>query len=208
MHDSSRTLTHPLAGTSTIRRLSLCCATAAIAGLLAAGAPSAAFASPPDRPAYAGNADYDSGNQYGVTGPSHRVHQPRQRQASSRRSRGTRVASLGRDLDLTPPQRSVAGGVRWSASAGCLNGQLQAVIAQVASFGAVTVNSTCRSRRHNARVGGAHRSHHLTGSAVDFRVRGNVSAAYAYLRSSGSVGGLKHYGGGLFHVDTGARRSW
>jgi hypothetical protein len=30
----------------------------------------------------------------------------------------------------------------------------------------------------------------------------------AYLRSSGMVGGLKHYGGGLFHIDTGARRSW
>jgi hypothetical protein len=28
------------------------------------------------------------------------------------------------------------------------------------------------------------------------------------LRSNGSVGGLKHYGGGLFHIDNGARRSW
>jgi peptidase M15-like protein len=207
MHHGFRTLTQAIASTSTVRRLSLCCATAAIAGVFAGAAPSAASASP-DRPAYAGNADYDSGNQYAVTGPSHRVHRPRQRQASSRRSRGKRVASLGRDLELTPPPRSVTGGVRWSASAGCLNGQLQAVIVQIASFGAVTVNSTCRSRRHNARVGGAHRSHHLTGSAVDFRVRGNVSAAYAYLRSSGSVGGVKHYGGGLFHIDTGPRRSW
>ena len=65
MHDNSRTLTHPIAGTSTIRRLSLCCATATIAGVFAGGAPSAAFASPPDRPAYAGNADYDSGTSTG-----------------------------------------------------------------------------------------------------------------------------------------------
>jgi uncharacterized protein YcbK (DUF882 family) len=83
------------------------------------------------------------------------------------------------------------------------------VVASVAaSFGPVTVNSTCRSRRHNARVGGARRSHHLTGNAVDFRVSGNWRGVWAFLRSSGLVGGLKHYGRGLFHIDTGARRSW
>lgn len=212
MHDAFRTLRRPHERTSRSRHVPLCCAAAIIAGLVA-GAPSSALASPPDGAGYgtgyAGNADYDSGARYEVTGPRHRVHQPRQRQAGTRRARGRQVASLGRDVDLTPPTRSVTGGVRWSASSACLSGQLQAVIAQVAAnFGAVTVNSTCRSRRHNARVGGAHRSHHLTGSAVDFRVRGNVYAAYAYLRSSGSVGGVKHYGGGLFHIDTGPRRSW
>ena len=36
------------------------------------------------------------------------------------------------------------------------------------------------------------------------RVHGNVRSALAYLR--GAVGGLKHYGGGLFHIDTGPRR--
>jgi uncharacterized protein YcbK (DUF882 family) len=75
-------------------------------------------------------------------------------------------------------------------------------------FGGVTVNSTCRSRGHNRRVGGASHSHHLTGNAVDFRVRGNWRGVWAFLRSSGGVGGMKHYGGGLFHIDTGARRSW
>jgi hypothetical protein len=30
----------------------------------------------------------------------------------------------------------------------------------------------------------------------------------AFLRSHGSVGGLKHYGGGLFHIDSGPRRGW
>ena len=90
-----------------------------------------------------------------------------------------------------------------------MNGTLRTIIGSLASnFGPVTVNSTCRSKSHNARVGGAPRSMHLGGDAVDFRIHSNVSAAYASLRSNGSVGGLKHYGGGLFHVDTGDRRSW
>ncbi len=102
-----------------------------------------------------------------------------------------------------------SGGVRWSASQGCLNASLRGVIYQVASkFGSVRVNSTCRSSARNRRAGGARRSHHLSGNAVDFRVSGNVRAVSAYLRSHGSVGGIKHYGGGRFHIDTGQRRSW
>lgn len=100
------------------------------------------------------------------------------------------------------------GGVRWVASASCLNPTLRSVVNAMAQYGGVTVSSTCRSHSHNRRVGGAPRSLHLTGNAVDFRVHGNVSAAYAALRSMPGVGGLKHYGGGLFHVDTGARRSF
>lgn len=132
-----------------------------------------------------------------------------------------RVASLGSsrsDVSSTErsrreqraERRSLSGGsVNWIASAGCLDGSLRSVVNAVASrFGPVTVNSTCRSRGHNRRVGGASKSKHLTGDAVDFRIHGNVSATYAYLRSSGSVGGLKHYGGGLFHIDNGPRRSW
>ncbi|MDZ4840705.1 MAG: D-Ala-D-Ala carboxypeptidase family metallohydrolase [Hyphomicrobium aestuarii] len=83
------------------------------------------------------------------------------------------------------------------------------MVADIASsFGSVRVNSTCRSHSRNARVGGARRSHHLTGDAVDFRVSGNVRGALAYLRSHGSIGGVKHYGGGLIHADTGPRRRW
>ncbi|HRK19072.1 MAG TPA: D-Ala-D-Ala carboxypeptidase family metallohydrolase [Hyphomicrobiaceae bacterium] len=132
-----------------------------------------------------------------------------------------RVASLGSSRsDVSTSERSrreqrverrslSGGSVNWIASAGCLDGSLRSVVNAVASrFGPVTVNSTCRSRGHNRRVGGASQSKHLTGDAVDFRIHGNVSATYAYLRSSGSVGGLKHYGGGLFHIDTGPRRSW
>ena len=67
---------------------------------------------------------------------------------------------------------------------------------------------SCRSRSQNRAAGGADSSYHLSGEAVDFRVHGSVGAVYAYLTSNGNVGGLKHYGGGLFHIDTGPRRSW
>lgn len=121
-----------------------------------------------------------------------------------------RYAALdtGAMIDTAPAKSLTGGGVRWAASSSCLNGTLRSVVAQVASYGSVTVNSTCRSKSHNAKVGGASKSHHLTGNAVDFRVHGNVSQVYAFLRSHGSLGGVKHYGGGLFHVDTGPRRSW
>lgn len=135
-----------------------------------------------------------------------------------RGKRGVQVASLG---GFTPtaaptgsagpslgPNLSGGGRVRWVASSNCLNGTLQAVVASLSSLGSVTVSSTCRSHSRNRRVGGARKSHHLTGDAVDFRVRGNVAAVMAALRSNSSVGGIKHYGGGLFHVDTGPRRSW
>ena len=130
-------------------------------------------------------------------------------------SRRTRVASLGNtksDAEATPARRrrSLSGGsVDWLASSGCLNGTLRNIVSSLAAeYGPITVNSTCRSRSHNASVGGAPKSYHLQGEAVDFRIHSNASAAYASLRSNGNIGGLKHYGGGLFHIDTGPRRSW
>lgn len=128
-------------------------------------------------------------------------------------SKGTkkRYAALdtGAMIDTAPAKSLTGGGIRWAASSSCLNGTLVAVVGQVAaSYGSVTVNSTCRSKARNRAVGGAHRSHHLSGNAVDFRVRGNVGAVHAFLRSHGSLGGVKHYGGGLFHIDTGPKRSW
>lgn len=151
--------------------------------------------------------------QRGVRKHVHRAERRVRSGAKAASRKRARYAALGNSAtDATPaakPSLGAGGGIRWAASSGCLNGALRAVVAQVAAnYGSVTVNSTCRNRGHNARVGGARKSHHLTGNAVDFRVRGNVRAAYAYLRSSASVGGLKHYGGGLFHIDTGARRSW
>jgi hypothetical protein len=142
------------------------------------------------------------------------------------------LASLGRDsmpmsfpLDATPvPEPKTAGlepldpaklpplsrsGIEWRASADCLATPLRAVLADLtANFGPFRVNSTCRSKRHNARVGGATRSYHLTGNAVDFRISANAKDVLAFLAKKGSVGGLKHYGGGVFHIDTGPRRTW
>jgi uncharacterized protein YcbK (DUF882 family) len=76
-------------------------------------------------------------------------------------------------------------------------------------FGPVKVNSTCRSRTHNAKVGGATHSRHLTGDAADFSVRSDKRGVLAYLQKNPSVGGLELYGGdGHFHIDTGPRRTW
>jgi uncharacterized protein YcbK (DUF882 family) len=132
------------------------------------------------------------------------------KQASKGKKKQYAALDTGAMLDTAPAKSITGGGIRWVASAGCLNGTLRSVVAQVAaSYGSVTVNSTCRSKGHNRKVGGAKKSHHLTGDAVDFRVRsGNVRAVYAFLRSHGSLGGVKHYGGGLFHIDTGPRRSF
>ncbi len=141
------------------------------------------------------------------------------RSRSRAKSRRVRVASLGNSFKLAVAARkggqakkpkSITGGARgvtWVANKGCLNGRLKSAIYHVArTYGRVRVNSTCRSRRHNRRVGGARKSHHLTGNAADIRIWGNVRAAARYLRSI--AGGYKHYGGGLFHIDTGPRRSW
>lgn len=120
-----------------------------------------------------------------------------------------KVASLGIDI-LSIPQTSVTGSgrrINWVANNTCLPDRLRTAIAYVAqNFGRVRVNSTCRSPRHNRRVGGARRSWHLKGRAADIRVFGNIGKTARYLRRV--VGGFKHYDGGLFHIDTGPRRRW
>ena len=131
----------------------------------------------------------------------------------ARKKKRVRVASLGDDnYEPRPSRKSLSGGggsVSWVASPGCLNGTLIGIVQEVAaSYGGVTVSSTCRDHGHNASVGGAKHSQHLTGDAVDFRVHGNVSGAIAFLNNNGSVGGFHHYGGGLFHIDTGPSRRW
>lgn len=122
------------------------------------------------------------------------------------------LASLGPSFYAPPaaiPPRLSGQPIHWRASPNCLTGPLRVVLDQVAAeFGPLTVNSTCRSRTHNARVGGAPRSYHLTGNAVDFRVRSHFREVLAFLGRFRSVGGLTHYGSGVFHIDTGPRRSW
>lgn len=125
-----------------------------------------------------------------------------------------KVASLTSTVpsssQTTTPEDAVTGGappVNWVASSRCLAARLRATINYVArNYGRVRVNSTCRSRRHNRRVGGAGRSYHIGGRAADIRIFGNIRAAARYLRRV--VGGYKHYGGGRFHIDTGPKRSW
>ena len=118
------------------------------------------------------------------------------------------VASLGPTPPPAPP-KTTAGPINWVASPNCLANPLRTVLSEVAAlFGAVRVNSTCRSKAHNARVGGASRSYHLTGNAVDFRVAANTAAVSRFLLGKKTVGGFKHYGFGLFHIDTGPRRTW
>lgn len=126
------------------------------------------------------------------------------------RANRARLASLGPTTTFSPSAPSLpslSGGlVAWRASASCLAGNLRDVIERVASYGRVTVNSTCRNRAHNRRVGGASKSWHLTGNAADLRIAGNWRAAAAFMRAS--VGGFKHYGGGLFHIDNGPKRTF
>jgi hypothetical protein len=121
-----------------------------------------------------------------------------------------RLASLGSELH-TPSHSRIESGwpIHWRASASCLAAPLRGALKLVAEeFGPLTVNSTCRSREHNARVGGAPRSYHLTGNAVDFRVRSDYGKVLKFLGRLRSVGGLTHYGAGVFHIDTGPRRTW
>ncbi|HWV82279.1 MAG TPA: D-Ala-D-Ala carboxypeptidase family metallohydrolase [Hyphomicrobiaceae bacterium] len=126
-------------------------------------------------------------------------------------ARGVQVASLG-DVGSEAAARHrddlSRGAAFWRASPGCLNPKLRGIVGKVAKrFGPVMVNSTCRSARRNAAVGGAHRSYHIGGHAVDFSVKGNARAVHAFLRDQKSVGGLKFYGS-HFHIDTGPRRTW
>lgn len=127
-----------------------------------------------------------------------------------RTSTGIRIASLERAVPTLDDAASLAGAsVVWRASAACLNETLRKVIGEVAaSFGPVTINSTCRSPVLNARVGGARHSRHLTGDAVDFGIAGDKRAVLKYLQGHHLVGGLKLYEGGHFHIDTGPRRTW
>jgi hypothetical protein len=127
---------------------------------------------------------------------------------------GPMVASLGREFVSPTPsvEPSLSGGqIKWLplASIDCLATPLRGVLAELTNiFGPMTVRWTCRDKRLNARVGGAKRSYHLTGDAVDFNMTGNYRAILSFLKGHKQVGGLKHYGGGAFHIDTGPRRTW
>jgi len=100
--------------------------------------------------------------------------------------------------------------IDWQAKKGCLaHGLVNVLEDNVSNLSPVVVRSTCRSSAHNARVGGAKRSYHLSGNAVDFRVqRDKAPRVLKALLSDARVGGYKHYGSGKFHIDQGSRRTW
>lgn len=89
----------------------------------------------------------------------------------------------------------------------CIPPAIAAALRELRGHGRVRITSTCRSKARNRRSGGAKRSYHLRGQAVDFRLTGNVRAAAAHLRVAWR-GGFKYYGRGRFHLDTGPRRTW
>ncbi len=101
------------------------------------------------------------------------------RRAVKKRAQATRVAALGGVVpNVSAPSGSLTGGgIAWRASSGCLAGNLRSIVASLTGYGSVTVNSTCRSPGHNRRVGGARKSWHLTGNAVDFRIHGATISA-------------------------------
>jgi hypothetical protein len=118
--------------------------------------------------------------------------------APQRRGRRTRGGGSGADISYDPGQ---------AGRSGCIPARLQGVLDDVrTAFGPLRVTSTCRSRSANLAAGGARRSLHLSGQAVDFRVAGNSRAVLAFLASHSAVGGFKAYRSGLYHIDTGARR--
>jgi uncharacterized protein YcbK (DUF882 family) len=134
------------------------------------------------------------------------------RSRPKQRSKHVHLASLTRDADTattaTPPSLSGTDRITWRASPNCLADELKPILAHIAAtFGAIRVNSTCRSHAHNRRVGGARRSYHLKGAAADFTLFGDIKGALAYLHTT-IAGGIKHYGRGVFHIDTGPRRTW
>lgn len=88
-----------------------------------------------------------------------------------------------------------------TAGAECaVHPELRQVLDEIeVQYGRVKVTSVCRGRH-------AKRSYHYRGRAVDFRVARNIGAVARYVRAN--VPGSHHYGGGLFHIDTGPRRPW
>lgn len=72
----------------------------------------------------------------------------------------------------------------------------------------VTVTSGSRCPPHNARVGGAPRSKHLTGRAADIQVRMVTPKAVAdFIEAEFNPGGLAAYSS-FTHVDTRSNGRW
>ncbi len=101
------------------------------------------------------------------------------------------------------------GKVTYEGPSWCVPFRLKRVLRKVArKYGDVTVHSTYRTWWHNRKVGGARKSMHRRCKAADFSVKGNMWAAYRYVKNHRSVGGHKLYKSGHIHIDTGVKRTW
>jgi hypothetical protein len=87
------------------------------------------------------------------------------------------------------------------ARVSCLKPAVWGILHKVAAqVGRIEVTSGCDGKH-------ARRSHHYTGSAVDFRpMQASPRAALAVLRTLPEVGGIGTYSNGLLHADIGARK--
>lgn len=76
----------------------------------------------------------------------------------------------------------------------------------------LVINSGYRSPEYNKRIGGAKRSQHMSGHAIDVSMRGlNSDDIRRFIRiaSQEGFGGMSFYSDSVFtHVDIGARRTW
>jgi uncharacterized protein YcbK (DUF882 family) len=99
--------------------------------------------------------------------------------------------------------------IDWNDTRWCVPPKLKYVLHKVArKYGPVSVHSTHRWPLENWRKGGKPKSYHLTCRAVDFSVRGDSQGVIYYLRGSRYVGGYSRYPQGIYHIDTGPRRTW
>jgi uncharacterized protein YcbK (DUF882 family) len=116
------------------------------------------------------------------------------------------------DVDIQSKVMESYTGIDWKGKRqDCLPAKLVAALEDVAKkYGPVYVNSTHRSKSHNAKVGGASKSQHLNCKAIDFGLvdKSKNKEALKLIIADKRVGGYKLYAGGHFHIDTGARRTW
>lgn len=84
-----------------------------------------------------------------------------------------------------------------------------AAVLAMPEFGGVRVQSAYRSPEHNSAVGGATRSRHMEGDAVDF-VGVPEAMLGQFVRALQAQGfrGFGYYGGGNLHADMGPARAW
>ena len=131
------------------------------------------------------------------------------RRVAAKRVKKKRSTGKGRAKKVTSAFVGRPRGLRLNAPWKCVPGRLKRVIKQIRQrWGAVTVNSTHRSKRKNRLVGGKRRSYHLRCQAVDFRVHGSTKGLTRWLARNPSVGGYNRYPSGYYHIDTGPKRTW